>query len=276
MGNKRWIGFGDQRTMQYRLNFISFLIISFVLSACGNLTDQSIQETAEQFWIAIEKDDYARAQRFLADSLAQQTSTDKLRTFINHTGLGRPSARSWQEVKVDGDRATLSGFIHANDQSLRIPVRLSFQKENINWRIAGLERGIQFTSQKGLVTLFAPGDQESARLAKQTISAFANAVNSNNLQGFWDTMASTFKQRYSANHFASTFQGFIRDNSNLMPAIKHEPVFKRIPNIDRNGELVLEGMFPTKPSRIDFQFRYILEENTWKNSGLEINLIPQG
>ena len=64
MGNKRWIDFGDQRTMQYRPPF--FLSHHFfVLSACGNLTDQSIQETAEQFWIAIEKDDYARAQHRL-------------------------------------------------------------------------------------------------------------------------------------------------------------------------------------------------------------------
>ena len=63
-----------------------------------------------------------------ADSLAQQTSTDKLRTFYQPQALVGPvpvhnGKSRWMEIEQPSP-----GFIHANDQSLRIPVRLRLSK----------------------------------------------------------------------------------------------------------------------------------------------------
>ncbi len=261
--------------MSVRPIFVFLLILSIQLFGCSDHASQPLRNTTEQFWDAIARGDYTRAHRFLTKSLAQHTSVEGLRAFIDHVGLSKPGARTWQDAQVDGEQAKLAGSIAINGEQLEVPVRVNYLKEGMYWKIAGLERGVQVNSPQGLVTLFAPTKRDSAQLAKQTTMAFASAVSNNNLRGFWNTTADLFKQQYSADQFTSAFMGFIRDKANLSPAAKLDPEFKQAPTIGPNGELVLEGTFPTAPSRVTFQYRYVLQDGSWKTSGLTINLAPQ-
>lgn len=261
--------------MPVRLLFIFLIVITIAFSGCSDKKDQPLQETAERFLSAVAQGDYARAHRFLATPLSQQTSVDALQNFIELTGLSDPGARSWRDARIDGDQAHLTGSIAVVGQQKDVPVRLSYLKEEAHWKITGLERGVRVTSPSGTVTLYAPADADSVLLARQTTADFAAAIKKNDLPAFWRQMAEAFKQQHASDQFAAAFSGFVRDQTNLAPAAALTPVFTRTPTVSPNGELILEGAFPTEPSRVVFEYRYVLQGGSWTNSGLTINLLPK-
>ena len=62
-------------------------------------------------------------------------------------------------------------------------------------------------------------------------------------------------------------------NINLVPALKnHSPKFDVEPTVNEDGILVLEGHYPTKPSRLMFKLSYIYEGVDWKLVGTNVNI----
>jgi hypothetical protein len=51
-----------------------------------------------------------------------------------------------------------------------------------------------------------------------------------------------------------------------------EPVFDSKPAINDDGFLVLKGSYPTQPSKVFFELKYIYEEETWELVGINVNL----
>jgi len=266
----------EQQVIDVRPGTVIFsVLLSLTLLGCSDRQTLESREIAEHFFSAIAQQDYARAHRFLARPLAQQTPVETLKQFITETGLQEPDNRSWQEAQVHGDRLTLAGTVAAADQVTPIPVRLSLEKEGLHWKIAGLERGVEIASASGPVTMFAPSQEDSALLARQTTADFAKAVQANDLRGFWEGSSDAFKDQYSAEEFEAAFAAFVRDKANLLPATTIDPQFSAPPRVEANGELALIGQFPTSPSRVTFGYRYVQQGGTWKTSGLTISLVPR-
>jgi len=258
-----------------RFKLIIPFVFSTLLTACGDQVDRQSVETAEHFFGAIEQEDFTRAHRFLTRSLAAETSATALEKFVIQTGLGQPGTRSWEDARMQGEQISLSGKIALKDEELEVPVRLNMEKEGVHWKIAGLERGVEVETAKGKVLLYAPSLKDSALLVRQTTAAFASAVQKHSLHSFWEQSSDAFKQQYSADEFKAAFSAFIEDKTNLMPATQLDPEFSFAPVVGLDGELSLAGHFPTRPSRVNFRYSYVRQDNAWKTSGLTISLVPQ-
>ena len=252
------------------------LALSFLLAACGITTNPELTEPAEQFFDAIASDDNERAHRFLANSLSARTSAQQLRNFVAQTGLGRPGDRSWQASRIDGEHAHLTGEIEVNGGADSIPVRLNFTKQGVQWKIAGLERGIRIDSPDGQILVYAPSESDSTRMAQQTTANFAAAIAQGDLSTFWSGMADVFRARFSLQDFTVAFGSFVQDRVNLAPAAKLQPAFNGPPTVNPDGELVMQGVFPSKPSQVAFEYRYVMQNGKWTTSGLTLDLVPRG
>lgn len=256
--------------------FVFLTILVFVgLPGCSDKPTREAQETAESFFSAIAQQDYPRAHRFLSRSLARQTSVEGLRRFVEDSDLDQPSARSWRSAEPRGDKLTLAGSVSTGDQQAAIPVRLNLEKDGLHWKIAGLERGVEIATANGSLVLYAPSRRDSALLARQTTADFAAAISQNNLRAFWQGTADAYKNQFTAEQFEAAFAGFVREKSNLTPAARLDPQFSAAPAVTADGELTLVGQFPTRPSRVAFQYHYVRQDGSWKTSGMTISLVPQ-
>ena len=257
--------------MNLRTNIITLLIAVFVLTGCS--TEESLmQESADEFFEAVNRDDFGRAHRFLTRPLAERQSVEALKQFIVGTGLSDSDSLSWSASRATDDKGSLQGRLGTGDQD--IPIRINFQKENSHWKIYGIERGVEVITAGKTVVLYAPSLEGSASLANTTTAAFSTAIRENDLQQFWKKTAEAFKQQYPSDQFSAAFGNFITDDINLEPATRLSAVFTRPPVIAPQGELVLAGLYPTSPSQVEFEYRYVSEQGDWRISGMSISLKP--
>lgn len=260
-----------------RLSGIAVLFAAAAwLGGCSDNAAPPLAESADAFFSAIADGDMGRAHRHLSKDLAARTPTDALAAFVRHTGLEHPGETRWQSSTITGNSGVIDGEIKINGEPQPVPVRLSLLKQDINWKIDGLARGVRVVAPDGEQVLYAPAENESSRLARQTMARFADAVQHNELERYWSAMAAAFRQRFSAQQFDQAFAGFVRDQVNLGAAAKLAPRFTAPPTLESNGELVMRGVFPTRPSQTAFEYRYMFEGGTWINSGITLNLVPLG
>jgi hypothetical protein len=247
------------------------------LSACtGSGEATAMEDMADGFLAALSEGDYDKARRHLTNDLAARTSSSELEQFAAYTKLNRSGKRSWDDHKVNDENVMLSGTITPPDSSASIPLRLSLTKQQLHWKIAGIERGIMVSAAGSERALFAPSKEASIRLAQATTAAFADAVSAKNLATFRDQMSAEFRNRFPPQAFENAFGGFIRDRINVAPAARLTPIFTQTPTIAPNGVVTLAGYFPSKPSQVAFKYEYISERpNNWVLSGISLEVQPK-
>jgi hypothetical protein len=95
------------------------------------------------------------------------------------------------------------------------------------------------------------------------------------LAGFWATCSEQFRRRHDQQAFEHAFAGFVEQKVNLLPAAKLSPQFDRAPALAPDGVLRLAGHFPTRPSRIDFDYEYVPDKGGWTLAGMRLAVTPE-
>ncbi len=119
-----------------------------------------------------------------------------------------------------------------------------------------------------------PKGELASRMVLGTTLDFAKAVQARDLSLFRATTSEIFKKQFSHQQFRQAFGGYIQQNINLFPVAKTSPIFTEKPNMDQNGTLRLKGYFPTRPSRVYFDYSYNKENGQWKLTGITLNVRP--
>ena len=119
-------------------------------------------------------------------------------------------------------------------------------------------------------------DAASARqLALNTTLRFAQAIDSDDLAGFRATTTEAFQKTFSLPAFEAAFEGFISQRVNLLAVTGMTPVLTTRRPGPQPGTLHLAGWFPTRPSRLSFDYSYTREEPDWRLNGIDIKVEPQ-
>lgn len=121
-----------------------------------------------------------------------------------------------------------------------------------------------------------PSTTVREQLVTETTLRFGRAIKAKDLSLFRDSTAEEFKQAFSREEFERAFSGFIRQNINLLAVKNYRPLFTSKPKLTTSGTLILQGYFPTKPSRVKFDYKYVWRGNTWKLSGINVVVQPAG
>ena len=118
-------------------------------------------------------------------------------------------------------------------------------------------------------------ESASAEYAKNTTLDFARAIQAGDLSQFLKTTSEEFQNEFSIRQFEEAFGSFIAQRINLMAVQNYQPSFVTPPGLDKNGMLVLRGYFPTRPSRIHFNYRYKWKAPEWKIADITIDVQPE-
>jgi hypothetical protein len=95
-------------------------------------------ETADGFLAASAREDFARAQSYLSRAARDETSEEKLAAFARQLGLDQYREANWGNRRVSGGQGSMVGEIQTR-AGAKIPVSITFVKEDGDWRIYGIE-----------------------------------------------------------------------------------------------------------------------------------------
>ena len=152
--------------------------------------------------------------------------------------------------------------------SLRSPVKI---ETGVSWNFfTHIGRGMDLVSvQENPV----PTEPDARRMAKETMLQFHDAIQQKSFEDFYEGVARSWQRELTLGMLTRTFQGFIDQRTNLIAMKDLEAVLTQPPRIDSEGLLVIAGIYPTQPYRIEFELKYFYELPNWRPFGVGVRML---
>ena len=151
----------------------------------------------------------------------------------------------------------------------KVTFRLKYIQEKSAWKLLGINvQVVPFVEKTGPV----PSEKEAKRIALDSLLAFNKALRAKSFDSFYPRIAKLWQAQTTAAKLKEIFQPFIAQDANISGIAEVEPVFDSKPAIDDDGFLVLKGSYPTQPSKVFFELRYVYEDEAWELVGINVNL----
>ena len=153
----------------------------------------------------------------------------------------------------------------------KVTFKLTYVYESSAWKLLGINvQAIPFVENTGKV----PTNKELKALALDSLLLFNVAVQTKSFDNFYDHTAKLWQKQTSPEKLLEIFQSFIDKKINIALIVKQEPAFEGTPAVNEDGLLVIKGSYPTQPSKVSFQLKYVYEDESWKLVGINVQVKP--
>ncbi len=121
-----------------------------------------------------------------------------------------------------------------------------------------------------------PSDEKLQNLTKATMNDFSDAVQAGDFTDFHKKIAKVWRDDTSPDDLLTSFKGFVDDKEhyNFKKAISSlNATYSPAPSMDKVrglDALIVNGYYPTKPMRANFELKYTMDEGAWKLIGIRI------
>ncbi|UTW03960.1 hypothetical protein KDX31_02720 [Amphritea atlantica] len=226
--------------------------------------------SADEFFTAIKNKDMNKAYTYLSEDFQANTSQSDLEAYLQKNLIHKFKEASWESRSINGGRGSLIGSITTESGGV-VPITLSFVKGKNGWKIYSLQKpssGIQEESSP----VEMPSEQEQVQLVSRSMRVFAASVNEKSMAKFHSYVSNLWQQEFTVEKFDEAFGAFYNVGVDLTVLDNYSPQFKTKPSIDENGVLVITGHYPTEPSQVYFEQKYVYEGLGWKLVGFSTNI----
>jgi hypothetical protein len=225
-------------------------------------------DTADAFFKAVKDKDIAKARSYLAEDFKASTDENALKAFLSKGAILSFKEASWSNRQISGGRGELNGSITTDSGGI-VPIKMTFVKENEAWKIYAIQKptaGLQ--TQDASST--APGKADQVVLVRQSMHDFVVSVDKKSMEHFRGTVSQLWQRQFTTEKLDQAFRQVIDSGANWSVLDSVQPVFSSEAKVDENGVLLLAGYYPTKPSQVFFEQKYIYEGVSWKLIGFNI------
>jgi len=119
-----------------------------------------------------------------------------------------------------------------------------------------------------------PPPNELRQLLVESLLAFNQAVAAKDFTAFHASISALWQQQITPAKMKETFQPYIDKRIDLSNVVRVDPVYSEPAKIDENGVLIVQGVYPTSPSKVDFRLKYLREKTAWKLIGIKLDVQP--
>lgn len=153
----------------------------------------------------------------------------------------------------------------------RVTFKLSYVREGSSWKVLGINaQVVPFVENTATV----PSDKDLRGLALDSLLSFNKAIQAKSFESFYGRIANLWRKETTPEKLLVIFQAFVDQKVDIAPIAKLEPAFDGAPAINDDGFLVLKGSYPTKPSKVSFELKYVYEDDAWKLVGINVQVKP--
>jgi hypothetical protein len=151
----------------------------------------------------------------------------------------------------------------------KVIFKLKYLQEKSAWKLVGINvHVLPFVEKTGPL----PTEKETKRLALDSLLAFNKALQAKNFDSFYGQIAKLWQAQTTPAKLKEIFQPFLDQDAHISGVADVEPTFDSKPAIDKDGFLVLKGSYPTQPSKVFFELKYVNEDEIWELVGINVNL----
>jgi hypothetical protein len=155
----------------------------------------------------------------------------------------------------------------------KVTFKLSYLQEGSAWKLMGINvQAIPFVENTGKV----PSEKELKALALDSLLSFNDAIQTKSFEKFHNKIAKLWQKEVTPDKLLQIFQAFIDKEVDISSIAKLTPIFAKVPAVNDDGLLVLQGSYPTKPSKVTFELKYVYEDENWKLAGINVQVKPTG
>ena len=115
-----------------------------------------------------------------------------------------------------------------------------------------------------------PGERALEALVKATLLTFNDANVTGNYDVFHAKLSKPFRQQFSVEQLKETFKDFVRKDIDFEIIAAFKPVYDPEPRVDDEGPLLVKGWFPTEPTRVVYDLKFIPSDGEWKLLGINV------
>ena len=115
----------------------------------------------------------------------------------------------------------------------------------------------------GLAQSRVPGELALEALVKATLLSFNDANVTDNYTVFHAKLSKPFRQQFTPEKLKETFKTFADKDIDFDIIAAYKPVYDPAPKVD-DGRLLVGGYFPTEPTRVLFDLKFIPSDGEWK------------
>lgn len=227
-------------------------------------------DATDEFFDAVKSNNLDQAYTSLSEEFKAKTSRDDLVAFIEENSLNDYASANWSTRSIESGNGSISGAIITKHGG-SVPLHIGFVKEQEDWKIYSMKvpkAGLQDENS----TAQPPGDEKLVQLARSAMHEFALSVNDRSMQKFHSHISNLWQQQFSIQDLDNAYSAFYDAGIDLTVLDQMSPQFNNPPEIDTNGVLVVNGLYPTQPSQLHFEQKYIYEGLSWKLVGFSANI----
>lgn len=259
------------------LSAVIVVILAIVL-----FTTSGMRTTANEFFGAVKQQDMTKARTYLSEEFKASTDEDALKEFLSKSALLNFKEANWAESSINGGRGELNGTI-TTETGGNIPIKLLFIKENEEWKIYAMQKptaGLQpsesaepsASATSAASPAAIPGKAEQIALSKQSMHDFALSLKNKNMEHFRSTVSKMWQSQFTTEKLNEGYASVIKADLDLTVLDSLQPVLDGDATINEDGVLVIKGHYPTKPSVVSFECKYIYEGISWKLIGFFLDI----
>lgn len=120
-----------------------------------------------------------------------------------------------------------------------------------------------------------PEKAEIRKMTEETMTAFGEALKKKDFSDFYENIADIWKKQTSAEKLLATFEPMTGPNFDILGIVKElKPTFDPEPDVNSDGVLIIKGYYPTKPNHVNFDLKYLQEDDEWKLVGINVKMAP--
>jgi hypothetical protein len=153
----------------------------------------------------------------------------------------------------------------------KVTFKLTYVYESSAWKLLGINvQAIPVVQNAGKV----PTGKELKKLALDSLLLFNVAIQTKSFDDYYEKIAKLWQKEVTPEHLLQIFQSFIDKKINIALIVREEPVFAGTPAVNEDGLLVVKGSYPTQPSKVFFELKYVYEDESWKLAGIKVQVKP--
>ena len=124
-----------------------------------------------------------------------------------------------------------------------------------------------------------PGEMQMSAVTltviiKDAIIALNQANTTGNYSVLRDMGTPVLRESFDQTALAAAFANLRARKIDLSPAYFLSPNLTKKPELNKDNELVVVGLFPTQPLQIQFELRFMQLDGRWRLAGIAVDAVP--
>ncbi len=236
---------------------------------------RGVTQTGDRFLALVRDGKTHEAYLLTAKAFRTATPEEEFVSFLKSSSLAENEQAQWSSRSLSGNTGELEGSIRTR-RGGTVPVKLKLVREENEWRVLAIERvaaGV-VTATPSAVTgpPSVPPGADLQAMATRAVLRLGKAIAAKDFSEFHSSTAALWQGQTTPEALRDAFKPLIDEGADLSVVQGQSPKFTNNPSIDASGRLILEGFFPTEPTRVSFTLKFIHEAPEWKLIGINVRL----